>query len=133
MLSILPELFFLKLLAPTLLRVVIAVFLLFTARFMLLKKKNISATRIPIVGHVPEWAVLISSLLICLVAGLLFIGAWTQVAAIVGAIISLKHAYAARYYSTIVPFEVSTYLLMFCICLSLIVTGAGAFAFDLPL
>ncbi len=133
MLTLLPQLLFLKALAPTLLRIALSVYFAYTARFILEKKHHISVTRIPIVGHVPVWAVSLVSFIIAIVSGLLFVGAWTQIAALLGVVIGLKHAYAARYYPTIVPFPPSTYILLFCISLSLIVTGPGAFALDLPL
>jgi hypothetical protein len=79
------------------------------------------------------WLVWLYALVSFGTAGLLFVGLWTQAAAIVGILLSLKHGLAPRKYSAIIPLSRAAFLLLFVICLSLLVTGAGALAFDLPL
>ncbi|OGG58560.1 hypothetical protein A2765_02435 [Candidatus Kaiserbacteria bacterium RIFCSPHIGHO2_01_FULL_56_24] len=64
-----------------------------------------------------------------LCALLLFIGAYTQAAALVGLCIFLIHIFMP----SLRPLPRSTIILALILCLSLIVTGAGPFAFDLPL
>lgn len=62
-------------------------------------------------------------------AAVVVVGASTQVAAIVGAII----IGAWLYFPSLRPVAYGTALLSLVLCLSLIVTGAGALAVDLPL
>ena len=62
-------------------------------------------------------------------AVLLVAGAYTQAAAIVGFILLLIALFVPTYRTL----PRSTLLLLMLLCLSLIVTGAGPFAFDLPL
>jgi uncharacterized membrane protein YphA (DoxX/SURF4 family) len=64
---------------------------------------------------------------------LLIIGLFTQVAALVGAIIALKLPFLKRMNLSLARESGSYYALLFVICISLVVTGAGAFAIDLPL
>ena len=65
--------------------------------------------------------------IICAV--LLFAGLYTQPAAILGIALFLVHASIPRL--RVVP--VSAGFLLLTICISLLLTGPGAFAFDLPL
>lgn len=62
-------------------------------------------------------------------AGLLLIGAWTQVAGMVAALLIATWLIKRE----IAPYPVSTVLLTLVMALSLIMTGSGPFAFDLPL
>ena len=63
------------------------------------------------------------------VAIALFLGAWTQPASLLGAIISVVWLLQ----KTSRVFELSTILLALAMSLSLLLTGPGAIAFDLPL
>lgn len=63
------------------------------------------------------------------IGGLILIGAWTQIAAIAGACIIAGWLIAQK----LRPLPQSTTLLALVMCASLLVTGAGALAFDLPL
>ena len=75
----------------------------------------------------------IYSLLELLLAVSLIIGAWTQLSAIVGAIIAIKMLIVRKKLNALKPLSELSYVLLAVICISLIVSGAGAFAFDLPL
>ncbi|MBI5645107.1 hypothetical protein HY970_03340 [Candidatus Kaiserbacteria bacterium] len=70
-----------------------------------------------------------SAVLEIAVATALFVGAWTQLTAIVGLVLIGLHIAIPQLRTT----ARGTALLMIVLCLSLLVTGAGAFAFDLPL
>ena len=63
------------------------------------------------------------------IAMALFLGSWTQITAIAAAVVVARWLVspATR------PLPRSTSLLALVMCLSLLVTGAGALAFDLPL
>jgi uncharacterized membrane protein YphA (DoxX/SURF4 family) len=63
------------------------------------------------------------------VAAALLSGAWTQLAALFGAVLILIGLFVPSLRSS----ARSTSLLALVMCLSLLVTGAGAVAFDLPL
>lgn len=62
-------------------------------------------------------------------AVLLFVGGYTQAAALVGFVTIAFTLYVSEYRT----FPRSTLALLLIMCLSLLVTGAGPFAFDLPL
>lgn len=64
---------------------------------------------------------------------LLFVGAWTQLVALLSALGFIKMAYFNDKLPTYAPLPRSTYLLLALISLSLVILGAGAIAFDLPL
>ena len=67
-----------------------------------------------------------------LVATLLFIGLYTQLAAFVSLVVlAIMWKFELFGYNT--PTRGITFLLMFVLCLSLTVMGAGPFALDLPL
>jgi len=69
-----------------------------------------------------------------IVAGtLLIIGLWTQVAALFFVLSTGAELYVEWRAKEILKRDLVFYLLIFTISLSLLLTGAGAFAFDLPL
>lgn len=73
------------------------------------------------------------SALVTALAGLsVFLGLYTQAGALVGALVSLKHFFAPERFSSVRPLSKDAYALLFAICLSLLVLGAGGLAFDLP-
>jgi len=63
----------------------------------------------------------------------ILIGFLTQVAALLAVIIVLKLMYFGRHYPYLAPGGISTYLFAITISLALFISGAGAFAFDIPL
>ncbi len=63
----------------------------------------------------------------------LLVGVYTQIAALVFAIITGIECYLEWKDSTIIKRNMVFYLLLFVIALSLILTGAGAYAYDIPL
>lgn len=64
-----------------------------------------------------------------IVAALLFVGAWTQATALVAGLLII----VGLLYPAVRLSNKSSTLLALAMCLSLLVTGAGALAFDLPL
>ena len=114
MLSPLPELFFLSPIATTLIRITVATV------FALAAWKHFAD------NETREKAV---SVLEGIVATALAVGFYTQIAAIVGTLVACAWLYAP----TLRPLPKSTVLLILVMCITLVVTGAGAFAFDLPL
>lgn len=135
MLSLFPQLLFLSALSATLLRVVAGAYLLFLAYRIFVTRRESSTVTRPIIGNPPSWILLIAAGITAIIAVLLITGFWTQAAAIVGTLISLKLLVLPRRFLFPIAsdFPRSTAVLLLVICISLIVTGAGAFAFDLPL
>lgn len=133
MLSLFPQILFLSPLGITLLRAVAGIYFIYIAYGLLLRRSLIERSRLPVVGHPSEWMVYFSALIALSAGVLLTAGLWTQAAAILGALIALKHAFVSRWYPSVLPFPTSTTLLLCALCLALIVTGPGLFAFDLPL
>ena len=70
-----------------------------------------------------------------LIAIALIAGFYTQVAALVGIILCIKLPFVARWYKqeAFAPHDRLLYILLGLASLSLMVSGAGAFAIDLPL
>ena len=81
--------------------------------------------------HLPQTTIIARGLAIVEIvfALLLFAGLYTQPAALLGIVLSFINMYIPSL--RVVP--TSTMLLLFVLCASLLLTGAGAFAFDLPL
>ncbi len=121
MLTIFPSLLAFEQFAPTIIRLTLAVILIHWAY----KSLAVDPKKFTIMKgvHTIEG-----------IAGiLLFIGLWTQLAAfivIVDMLIKLYQKVSKRAFLTD---GVNYYFIMFILALSLLVTGAGAFAIDLPL
>ena len=64
---------------------------------------------------------------------MLILGAYTQVAALVLALITLYEAYVEYKDPALLKRTLVFYIMLFAITLSLLFTGAGAFSLDLPL
>lgn len=111
MLSLFPELLFLSLFAPLLFRIALAVYFVLAARTHMQKGLTVLST-VEILVAVP-----------------LLIGAWTQIVALAALALCAYALYTPRTRT----YPVSTLALMALISFSLLITGAGAFAFDLPL
>ncbi len=79
------------------------------------------------------WKPLLSVVWCALIGIGLFFGIYTQLAAIFGAIVTVKLIVYKNLYPAFVPLTRISSALLLVICISLILTGAGAFAFDLPL
>ncbi|HTR18511.1 MAG TPA: hypothetical protein VMH91_00840 [Candidatus Paceibacterota bacterium] len=133
MLLLFPHLLDYQFFVPTLLRAVAGLFFAYIAFRMLVTRAEITEAEVIIVGHIRMWMVWISAFVTLLVGVLLFVGLWTQGAAIVGMLITLKHGLGVKKYSAILPLSGGAYILLFVICTSLLFSGAGAVAFDLPL
>jgi hypothetical protein len=120
-------------LSTSMIRVAVAVALIYIAYRVFATSREIMAVEFPIVGHMRSWMVTVGASASCLIGVALFVGAWTQPLAILAAMIATKHAYWSRVYPGIFPLSTGAYVLLTVMSLSLIFSGAGAFAFDLPL
>lgn len=131
--AVFPSLFFLSPFSATILRIAAAYAFFYIANYMIGEKHTIAHTQFPLVGQASEWMVWVSSILTAFVGVLLAIGLYTQAAAIAGVIISLKHAVLSRKYPAIATLSYGTCALLCFVCVSLLITGAGAVSLDLPL
>ena len=132
MLSVFPEILFLSPFAATILRIAAGIVFLFVAWTHYSQRDDLSKEQFILVGP-GMWIPIFAALVEFLVALGLIFGTYTQAVAIGGALLALKHFVWSSRYPHFFPLSRSASALLFVICLSLIVTGAGAYAFDLPL
>lgn len=133
MLSLFPGILYLAPLSTALLRIASGFTLLYISYEFVRTRRRIAENNVVIAGRIPEWLTLIGSLAIFVSGVLLVIGLYTQAVAIVGMLVALKHMLFARRYPQIMPISAVAGALLFVICLSLLFSGAGAFALDLPI
>ncbi len=134
MLNPFPEILFLGYLAPTLLRIAAAICIGYSAYHILRNREAAVQIDLPVIGKPAMFLVWIATGFAALVAMALFFGYGTQIAAILGGLIALKYSFfLPKRLQSLLPLSRGTYMLVFVICLSLLITGGGAFAMDLPL
>ncbi len=132
MLNTFPHLLVLGFFAPTMLRIAVAC-VFFCAAYAVQKHRHtIAHLKLPIIGAL-SWVGSFTAFAYAIIGLLLFTGSYTQVAAIIGALAAAKGWVLHTNYEELFPYSKSTYVLVFIICLSLVISGAGAMAFDLPL
>jgi uncharacterized membrane protein YphA (DoxX/SURF4 family) len=137
MLNIFPDLLFLQLLAPFLLRVAVGAMLFWIGYSYIFKDRVATITQLktkfPRLASFAVW----SGGIIEMVAGIFLVaGLFTQGVAIAGALIAIDALFAKILYrdlDKVVKYSKMFYILVLIISLSLIFSGAGAFAIDLPL
>src|SRR3989344_4867428 len=133
MLNPFPELLVYSLLAPFILRVVAG--LIFVDLGILLFKNekqrwlaSLSAIKVPN----PQIAVKILGMTEIITGIMLILGLYTQIATIILAVITFKAVYIEYREPAILKRTLVFYILLLAITLSLLLSGAGAFAIDLP-
>ncbi len=114
MLSLFPDLLFLAPFSALALRVALAALLALTAWRHVSEPQNLARA----------WAILEIAAAVAI-----FVGAWTQAAALAAAV----WLFASLFVKEMRAFPKSTAVLAIIIALSLVVTGPGPFSFDLPL
>lgn len=132
MLNPFPQLLVYGFFAPTLLRVAAALIFAYLAYKHYQNRDEIGSTHFPVVGQ-GMWLAWFSIIVEVALAAAIFFGYYTQYAAIVGALGALKHIVWGGKYPGFFMLSRSAAFLLLVIMLSLLVSGAGAFAFDLPL
>jgi hypothetical protein len=125
-------LFYLSAFAPTILRILVGLTLLWVAYAQIARRKEISHTGFPFIGRPHPLLVIISGVIIGLDALALIVGYGTQYAALLGMALSIKHAIYAKKYPRAIPLCRLEYIYIFVILVTLFITGAGLFAFDIP-
>jgi len=134
MLNPIPELLTLSFFAPFLLRIAVGLIFLSLGYRHIVKERAATAAAVNErwgqLGTFFVWYLGIAEI----AAGLLILlGLWTQIAAIVGAVIAIKMLFLKKRHAVLARESTLFYGLLLAVCLSLLVSGAGAFAFDLPL
>lgn len=119
--------------APTLLRITAAVAVGFIAYAHYTRRNELGHIRMPIFGNMGTGMVLFMTAIEGVIALALFFGYYTQIAALLAGILCIKHMIYAKKYPRFVPLCRADYVFLLVICFSLMLTGAGALAFDLPL
>ena len=132
MLSLFPQLLY-PFYAITVVRVTAALVLLAIAWQVNKHRDRFVAEAFPIVGHPPLWLMRAAASITALIGLFLFVGSWTQLCALLGMLVSLKLLVLSHYYKSVTLFSRTVYVMLFFICFSLVLSGAGAYGFDLPL
>lgn len=132
MLNPFPELLTYSFFAPTIVRVAAAALFLYVGYRHWKGRESICQTRFPVIGQGAWIAWLSTAVQLAIGASLLF-GYYTQIGALVGSLAAVKGILFGRVYPSAFPLSRATYALLLAACLSLLLSGAGAFAFDLPL
>lgn len=132
MLNIFPNLLTFGFFAPTILRVAVALMIGGMAYKHYAHRNALAHARFPVVGA-GAWIIWLSIVVEAAVAVMLLVGYYTQVAAIVGVLIGLKHLIWHGTHPQYFIYDRPTAFFILIISLSLLISGAGALAFDLPL
>ncbi len=132
--NLFPQLFSYSLLAPLILRVVVGFIFLNLGYLKMTKERPGWISSLHILGIKP--AGFFTGLLAAVeVLGglLLLVGAYTQLATLILAIICISELLVEYKEESILKRDMVFYLLLSAICLSLLLTGPGLFARDIPL
>lgn len=132
MLNPFPDLLMLRFFAPTMLRLTAAVVFFYVAYTVYTRRHEIAHIALPFIGK-SEWFAWVSAIFHAAIGFMLLGGYYTQWASLIGAIGALKGIVWAKRYAPLIPLSRGTSALLIMILLSLLLTGAGAFAYDLPL
>ncbi len=134
MLNTFPELLVYSLLAPLILRVVIGIVFI-DIGFLIFKKERDNWINTFTFLNIPkkEFCIKIFGGLHIIFGLLLVIGLYTQISALMLSIITFIEIFFEYKNSKIIKRSLVFYMLVLSITISLLLSGAGAFAFDLPL
>lgn len=132
MLSLFPGLFAFSFFAPLILRIAAGAPLILSGIARLGKDRGESALSLGKIG-LPAFSAVLLAVAEIAAGTFLLAGLFTQAAAGAGIVLALFLAALARRGSTAAPLGPAFYALLSVVCASLLLTGPGAFAFDLPL
>lgn len=131
--NLFPELFSFSLIAPFILRIVIGLIFLNLGSLKLGKEKAGWLTSLEILNIKPAGFFVGLLGIVEALGGLLLIaGAYTQISALVLGIIALVELFIEYKEESILKRDFVFYLLLAAICVSLLLTGAGLWAIDVP-
>jgi uncharacterized membrane protein YphA (DoxX/SURF4 family) len=132
MLTPFPNLLVYAFFAPTMLRAAAAATLFYLAYQQWLRRDEIARLDHFLVGK-NSWTYAASALFNLIVGGMLLFGYYTQWAALLAAAGQLYGLWLNHRHPQVVILADAAVLLLIAVCLSLLLTGAGALAYDLPL
>ena len=133
MLSLFPQMLAYSLFGIAILRITAGITFLSLAYFWHGRRvRELSRIEFIVIGK-GAWIVYVTILFEVAVGAALVLGYLTQGAAAIGALIALKSFIWGKRYRQFFPLDRVASALLLVICLSLLVSGAGAWAFDLPL
>lgn len=132
MLNPFPELLVYSFFAPTIIRVAAALAFFYLATLHYKRREEIGRTHFVVVGA-HGWVVWVMIVFEAAVGLALLLGYYVQIAALLGALAALKSLIWKRRYPQAFPLSNVASFLLLVICLSLLLSGAGALAYDLPL
>lgn len=115
--------------APTILRVVLALALFYIAYQQIKHRGKIAELKLPVSNAFAS----LSAILHAVVGLMVLVGYYTQWAVIIVAVALITGLWLNRRYPSVVILSNGTIVVLLAVCLSLLITGAGAYAFDLPL
>ncbi|OGC81185.1 hypothetical protein A2943_00880 [Candidatus Adlerbacteria bacterium RIFCSPLOWO2_01_FULL_51_16] len=120
--------------APTILRIVVACVFLYVAYAQYQSREVMARIPFPIIGTSLGMGVVWVAIIVEIgLAASLVAGYYTQIAAIVGIVAAAKYFLFGKRWPTFSPISRGTAFLLFIILASLLLSGAGGFAYDLPL
>lgn len=134
MLNLFPSLLDFSLLAPTFLRLIAGLIFIDIGYFSIVREKSTWGLLVKLMGCKNEnvWRKFFG--LIEFIGGIfIFIGLYTQGAALALAVLVLYKLLLEYKEPTFVKRDFTFYIMLLTITLSLLITGAGLFAFDIPL
>ena len=132
--NIFPELFTFSLLAPVLLRAILGLVFLNLGSLKLGRERAGWVSSLNILGIRPAGFFVILLGIAEIIGGLLLIaGAYTQLVALILAVIAMSELLIEYREESILKRDFVFYLLLTSICFSLLLTGAGLYAIDIPL
>jgi len=132
--NLFPQLFSFGLIAPFILRLVLGLIFVNLGYLKLGIEKPRWITSLEILKIKPAGLFVVVFGIIEIVGGLLLLaGAYTQLVALVFAVISISELFIEYREETVIQRNIVFYLLISAICISLLLTGAGIWAVDLPM
>lgn len=132
-LDVWPDLIVLAPLAIALLRIMAGGFFVYMAYVLTKRDLAFTKVRFPLIGKPHRSLVWVSAFITAIIGYGLILGFLTQIMALLGLCITLKHLFFAHKYPYLFPLARCSYGLLSGICVALIICGTGTFAFDLLL
>jgi uncharacterized membrane protein YphA (DoxX/SURF4 family) len=131
--TLFPQILFLgPMFAPFILRIGVAIAFALTAHTFYQHRAELASMPYPIIGKPGIGLAWFAAVATAILALFLATGFETQATAIIGCAGAIKCWFFAKQQPTLFSAGRLTYFLIALVCLSLIITGAGAFAFDKP-
>ena len=120
--------------APTMLRIAAACVFLYVAYMQVQHREAMAKIPFPLIGtSLGMGVVWFAAGVEFLLAAMLAVGYYTQIAALVGMVAAIKCFIYGHKWPTFSVISRGTSVLLFIILASLLLSGAGGFAYDLPL